>query len=119
MNREQHRRWTPIQPPSETLKNHNAALYRQDRRRLDELLQVQTPADADLVDLARLRIRYSGETPFVDLKDDLARLIQLWDLSPDSLYAATRSLWARRWRPAATDAAPAAVGSGADAFAED
>jgi hypothetical protein len=118
MNREQYRRWPPVQPSPQALSGHRAALYREDRRRLDELLQVQTPADGDLVDLARLRMRYTGETPFADLKEDLARLTGLWGFSSQTLYALTRDLWARGWRPVAADAAPAAVGSGADAFAE-
>lgn len=118
MNRDQHRRWVPAQEPSETLRSHNAALYRQDRHRLDQMMATPKPGDAELIDLARLRIRYCADTPFVDIRDDLAHLVQAWGLSPDALYAATRDLWARRWRPRTWGQQDQPVGSGADVSAD-
>lgn len=117
MNRDQHRRWVPEQQPSSALRERNAALYHQDRARLDQMLATPKPTDLELIDLARLRIRYAADTPFTDIREDLQHLINAWGLCPDALYAATRDLWARNWRPRSWGDQDQQVGSGADVTA--
>lgn len=88
-------------------------LYASDRDTVDRLLAVQSPAAADLVDLARLLMRFQGFPGAVDLQDDLAKALRLWGLSREQLHERTRAVWAAGYRPGA--AAPAeAVGSGFD-----
>jgi len=91
-------------------------LYATDRDAIDRLLAVEAPADAHLVDAARLLMRYEGFPGAPDLKDDLAKALRLWGLSRDQLHLRTRQIWADGFRPApvGNEAASEAVGSGFD-----
>ena len=89
-------------------------LHAIDRDCIDRLLAVQTPADEHLVDLARLLQRYRGFPGAHDLQDDLARLLRLWELDQEALFARTRAIWAAGFRPGALAGAEEAVGSGFD-----
>ncbi|MFM7394822.1 MAG: DUF3288 family protein [Cyanobium sp.] len=88
-------------------------LHAGDREVVDRLLAAQEPADADLVDAARLLMRYATFPGAADLRDDLERALRLWGLDRDGLHARTLAIWDRGFRPG--PAAPAeAVGSGFD-----
>lgn len=89
-------------------------LYTIDRDIVDRLLAAQSPADADLVDAARLLCRYEGFPGAYDLWSDLERAIRLWGLNRDELQAKTRRLWQGGYRPGAADARQEPVGSGFD-----
>ena len=93
-------------------------LYRQDRATVDRLLAAQTPADADLVDAARLLARYDGFPGAFDLKDALERAVRLWGLDRDTLQAKTRALWQGGYKPGASDPQAEPVGSGFDASSD-
>lgn len=79
---------------------------------IDALLAVETPADAHLVDAARLLMRYQGFPGARDIQDDLERLLRLWQLTRDALHARTRAIWAAGFRP--SPQGTEAVGSGFD-----
>ncbi|MEB3321022.1 MAG: DUF3288 family protein [Cyanobium sp.] len=87
-------------------------LHALDRDVVDRLLAAESPADADLVDAARLLMRYQGFPGAQDLQDDLERVLRLWGLDREALHARTRTVWAAGYRPA--PAAAEAVGSGFD-----
>ena len=87
-------------------------LHDGDRDRVDALLACEEPGDAQLVDAARLLMRYQGFPGARDLQDDLAKVLRLWGLDRDALHARTRAIWASGFRPA--PAAADAVGSGFD-----
>ncbi|MEB3172230.1 MAG: DUF3288 family protein [Cyanobacteriota bacterium] len=87
-------------------------LYASDREIVDRLLAAQEPAEADLVDAARLLMRYQGFPGASDLQDDLSKVLRFWGLDQDALQERTRSIWAAGYRPA--PAAADAVGSGFD-----
>lgn len=93
-------------------------LYATDRDLVDQLLAAQQPTDAQLVDLGRLLMRYSGFPGALDLQDDLAKTLRLWGLSRDELNQRCRSIWAAGYRPGA-EVAPQAVGSGFDTADQD
>jgi len=83
-----------------------------DRDVVDRLLAREQPLDQDLVDLARLFLRYE-EFPGADaLRHDLSRVMSLWGLDRDGLNARARQLWTSGFRPGQAEAA--AVGSGFD-----
>lgn len=96
---------------SEELQAH--PLYGSDRNLVDRLLALTVPADQDLVDLARLAMRYDGFPGACDLQDDLVKTLRLWGLSRDELHRRTRAIWAAGFRPGAL-VAQEAVGSGFD-----
>lgn len=87
-------------------------LYALDRDLVDALLACAQPGDAQLVDAARLLMRYEGFPGARDIGDDLAKLLRLWGLDRDGLHERTRVIWAAGYRPA--PAAAEAVGSGFD-----
>jgi hypothetical protein len=87
-------------------------LYGSDRDTVDRLLAAQAPTDADLIDAARLLLRYQGFPGARDLQDDLAKALRLWGLDQAGLQQRTRALWAAGYRP--MPAAADAVGSGFD-----
>ncbi len=65
----------------------------QDRTVVDQLLKRTTePTDLDLVELARLLIRYEGFPGARELQQDLRRLLQQWRLAPEELFAKTREI---------------------------
>lgn len=87
-------------------------LHALDRDVVDRLLAAETPADADLIDAARLLMRYQGFPGADDLQDDLERVLRLWGLDREALHLRTRAVWAAGFRPA--PAAAEAVGSSFD-----
>ena len=83
-----------------------------DRDTVERLLAAEQPGDAELIDAARLLMRYQGFPGARDLQEDLARALRLWGLSREALHERTRELWARGYRPAASTSE--GVGSGFD-----
>ena len=93
-------------------------LYATDRDTVDRLLTAQEPSDEDLVDAARLLMRYEGFPGASDLQDDLAKVLRLWSMDRQTLHRHTRVLWSRGYRPGLAPAADA-VGSGFDTANQD
>ena len=93
-------------------------LYGTERDLVDRLLATEAPADADLVELGRLLMRYEGFPGALDLQEDLQKTLRLWGLSREQLHQRTRVIWAGGYRPGA-EAAPQAVGSGFDTSDQD
>jgi hypothetical protein len=83
-----------------------------DQRIVDRLLAAEQPTDADLVDCARLLLRYQGFPGAEAIQQGLATAMTRWHLDRPALFAATRTIWANGYRPAAD--LEAEVGSGAD-----
>lgn len=88
-------------------------LHAIDREVVDRLLAAEPPADQDLVDAARLLMRYDGFPGAADLRDDLERALRHWGLDRSQLQHRTRAIWAAGFRPGAAPGAEA-VGSGFD-----
>ena len=103
-----------LMEPSSNDQSH--PLYATDRDVVDRLLAAEQPADAHLVDAARLLMRYENFPGAHDLSADLAKALRLWGLSRQQLHSRTRAIWEAGFRPAATatPAASGAVGSGFD-----
>ena len=79
-------------------------LYASDRSVVDGLLAAEQPSDADLIDAARLLMRYQGFPGAIDLQEDLAKVLRLWGLDRDQLQQRTRALWAAGYRPLTSSA---------------
>ena len=68
---------------------------RKDRLTVDSLLSVASnPGDRELVELARLIIRYRDFPGARDIQRDLKVTLNNWQLSEDELYAKTRAIHA-------------------------
>lgn len=107
--------------PDSAPKSQAHPLHDLDRQTVDRLLAVAEPAAADLVDLARLLMRYGGFPGASDLQEDLARLLQFWKLSREELHERTRAIWAEGFRPGGQGqgAPEQAVGSSFDTADQD
>lgn len=72
---------------------------KKDRLTVDNLLKVQSspnamPCDRDLVELARLIIRYRDFPGARDIQADLQRVLDSWQLTQEQLYTKTRAIHA-------------------------
>ncbi|WP_186699956.1 DUF3288 family protein [Cyanobium sp. NS01] len=92
-------------------------LHALDRVVVDRLLAAAEPTDADLVDAARLLMRYEGFPGAQDIQDDLAKVLRFWTLSRAALHERTRAIWAADFRPSPSGGE--AVGSGFDTSAQE
>jgi hypothetical protein len=72
-------------------KDQQHPLYNRDRPLIDILLS-QEATDYNLVELARLRIRYLGFPGARDIQKDLDKVLQQWGLTEAELYERTRQL---------------------------
>lgn len=81
------------------MKEQNHPLYSIDRDHIDRLLAKECPDDGDIVDLARLFLRYAGFPGASDLQDDMNKLLRLWGLSTESLNEQARKIWGDGYRP--------------------
>lgn len=64
-----------------------------DRQTVNRLLQEQLN-DYNLVELARLRIRYAGFPGARDIQADIEKALQQWNLTEETLYEKTRQIHA-------------------------
>ncbi|CAI8161772.1 MAG: DUF3288 family protein [Prochlorococcus sp.] len=90
----------------------NHPLYATDRDHIDRLLAKELPADADVVDLARLMLRYEGFPGASDLQADMVKTLKFWGLTREALNVRARQIWNQGFRPG--QAAEESVGSGFD-----
>ncbi len=68
---------------------------KKDRVTVDSLLQVKfEPSDRDLVELARLIIRYRDFPGARDIQQDLQSILNTWQLTEEELYSKTRVIHA-------------------------
>ena len=97
---------------SESTNEQTHPLYASDRQIVDRLLAKDEPDSSDLVDLARLFIRYEGFEGAFDIKADLLKSLKAWKLTREELNNKTSKLWKGGFRPGETFDDP--VGSGFD-----
>ena len=67
---------------------------RKDRITVDHLLKAQLPGDRELVELARLIIRYRNFPGARDIQQDLQTALNTWGLTEEELYTKTRAIHA-------------------------
>jgi hypothetical protein len=65
--------------------------WSEDRQIVNLLLEGQ-PTDYNLAELARLYIRYQGFPGARDIQTDLAKVLNQWQLTEESLFAKTRQI---------------------------
>ena len=66
---------------------------KRDRAIVDRLLEAE-PSEINLVELARLRIRYQNFPGARDIQQDLDLVLQQWQLEEEQLYEKTRQIHA-------------------------
>ena len=69
---------------------------KKDRITVNSLLQVESqPSDRELVELARLIIRYRDFPGARDIQQDLKIVLDCWELTEENLYRQTRAIHAQ------------------------
>ncbi len=70
------------------------SIEKSDRATVDTLLAGEA-TDYNLSELARLIIRYRGFPGARDIQKDLEKVLQQWNLIPETLYEQTRKIHAK------------------------
>lgn len=83
-----------------------------DLDQLHRLSLIKDPSAIELVDLARLLLRYQGNPAAGAHNQQISQQLERWGLDQEQLFEKTRAIWASGFRP--TIAAAEGVGSGAD-----
>ena len=73
-------------------------LYSIDRDHLNRLLSVNSPNQDDLVEIARLFIRYEDFPGATDLKRDMLKVLSLWGINKEDLNQKTREIWKKGYK---------------------
>lgn len=68
--------------------------YLKDRAIVNQLLNAER-TNFNLLELARLKIRYRGFPGARDIQADLEKTLQRWHLTEETLFAATREIYAQ------------------------
>lgn len=92
--------------------SQNHPLYAQDRAIMDRLLAAAQPDQQDIVDAARLLIRYDVFPGADDIRFDLDKCLRGWNLTRSELNRSARTIWESGYRPMVREGTE--VGSGAD-----
>ena len=70
------------------------------------------PEDLDYINLARLINRYTNFPGEMEIKNDIAKTLNFWKITKNELFAKTKNIWSKSFRPANTN--KDLVGSGFD-----
>ena len=92
--------------------DQNHPLYLTDRDHVNRLISKPQPSNSDLIDLARLLIRYEDFPGAQDIKLDLEKLMRLWKLNRKELNDKTLEIWKNGFNPSTS--ANETIGSGFD-----
>lgn len=83
-----------------------------DLDQLQRLALIKTPGAIELVDLARLHLRYNGNPAAFRHHQAINQQLAAWQLTIEQLFEQTRAIWASGFRPQLTT--DQVVGSGSD-----
>ena len=87
-------------------------LHATDKNIIDSLITKEKPEDLDLINLARLINRYSNFPGEIEIKNDIDKILKFWKLNKEDLFAKTKNIWSKNFRPSNTN--KDLVGSGFD-----
>ncbi len=92
-------------------------MYNTDRDIVSRLASkpLEELTNEDIVNAARLLIRYDGLSDGEDLRGDIILALHNWNKTPNQLHIKAREIWQSGWRPGQLD--DDEVGSGADVTA--
>ena len=84
------------------MEGQNHPLYQTDRDLLNRLISKNNPAEEDLIDLARLFMRYEDFPGAKDIQMDMVKILKLWGITKEDLNKSTRKIWAKGYRSGST-----------------
>tara|TARA_Y100000766_G_C18643256_1_gene476641 strand:- start:365 stop:661 length:297 start_codon:yes stop_codon:yes gene_type:complete len=87
-------------------------LHSTDKNIIDLIITKDKPEDLDFINLARLINRYSNFPGESEIKKDIEKILNFWNLSKKDLFSKTRDIWSNNFRPSNNN--KELVGSGFD-----
>jgi hypothetical protein len=89
-------------------------MYVKDRPTIDSIVykELKDLGKQEIVDLARLLIRYASSSGQQDIRGQIIQALDRWGKTPEQLQIKAREIWQSGWRPGQLDGDE--VGSGAD-----
>ena len=87
-------------------------LHATDKNIIDSLITKEEPEELDFINLARLINRYTNFTGEFDIKNDIEKILNFWNISKNELFSKTKVIWSKSFRPTNTN--KDLVGSGFD-----
>ena len=87
-------------------------LHATDKNIIDLLNSKEKPEDLDLINLARLINRYSNFPGEIEIKNDIEKILNFWNITKNELFFKTKDIWSKSFRPSNTN--KDLVGSGFD-----
>tara|TARA_Y100000589_G_scaffold332030_1_gene388682 strand:- start:4302 stop:4598 length:297 start_codon:yes stop_codon:yes gene_type:complete len=74
-------------------------LHDLDKNIIDSLITKTDPEEIDLINLARLFHRYENFPGEEEIKQDLAKTLNFWKISKETLFLKTRNIWSQNFSP--------------------
>ena len=87
-------------------------LHSTDRNIIDSLITKEKPEEIDLINLARLINRYTNFPGEIEIKNDIEKTLNFWNITKNDLFSTTKNIWSKSFRPSNTN--KDLVGSGFD-----
>ncbi len=87
-------------------------LHSTDKNIIDSLITKEKPEDLDFINLARLINRYTNFPGEAEIKNDIKKILNFWNISRNDLFLKTKNIWSKSFRPSNTNRD--LVGSGFD-----
>ena len=87
-------------------------LHTTDKTIIDSLITKEEPEELDFINLARLINRYSNFPGEFEIKNDIEKILNFWNISKNELFSKTKVIWSKSFRPMNTN--KDLVGSGFD-----
>ena len=87
-------------------------LHSTDKEIIDSLITKKNPEDLDYINLARLINRYSNFHGEIEIKNDIEKILNFWNINKKELFYKTKNIWSKGFRP--SNSIQDLIGSGFD-----
>ena len=87
-------------------------LHSTDKEIIDSLITKKNPEDLDYINLARLINRYSNFHGEIEIKNDIEKILNFWNIDKKELFFKTKTIWSKSFRPSNSN--QDLIGSGFD-----
>ena len=74
-------------------------LHSTDKNIIDSLITKEKPEDIDFINLARLINRYSNFHGEIEIKNDIEKILNFWNITKNELFSKTKTIWSKCFRP--------------------
>ena len=78
-------------------------LHLTDKNIIDSLISKKEPEDPDFVNLARLINRYTNFPGEIEIKKDIEKILNFWNITKNELFSKTKKIWSKNFKPSSTN----------------